>query len=59
MRGKYKMAKEDSSYSGLAEQYSKMVAQETGFNSYSHAGSSRYIAYAPIAGRWMEYCGKC
>lgn len=44
------LAKEDSSYSALAEQYSKMVAQETGFDSYSYGGSSRYIAYAPIEG---------
>lgn len=44
------LAKEDSSYKNLAEQYSKMVAQEIGFDSYSFAGASRYIAYAPIEG---------
>ena len=44
------LAKEDSSYKDLAKHYENMVAQKTGFDSYKFNGSTRYIAYAPIAG---------
>lgn len=44
------LAKEDKGYSQLAKVYERMVAQEIGFESYRFAGSSRYIAFAPIEG---------
>ena len=44
------LAKEDRGYASYAGIQEKMVAQEQGFDSYSFNGSSRYIAYAPIAG---------
>ncbi len=44
------LAKEDNKYQNLASHYEKMVAQETGFDSYAFDGSRRYIAYAPIPG---------
>ena len=44
------LAKEDNKYENLASHYERMVAQETGFDSYMFDGSRRYIAYAPIPG---------
>lgn len=40
------VAKEDSSYKGLASVAEKMVAGQTGFNNYD----DRYAAYAPVEG---------
>ncbi len=42
------LAQTDSSYKGLAKICSKMVAGETGFDSYRQGLSSFYVAYAPI-----------
>ncbi len=44
------LSKEDNKYADIAGHYEKMVAQQTGFDSYTFDGARRYIAYAPIMG---------
>lgn len=43
-------AKTDSSQTHLAEISKKMITGESGFDTYKHEGSNKYIAYSPVGG---------